>query len=134
MYRVKVRVRHREQRLHLPLVEQRDGEAEAAKAARAADAVEVGGEGAGRLQVEHEVDPAKVDAACEQVGAYEHAQLEGVHAPHDGAALLLRVLAAHKGRGEARVAQRTRQARGGVVVVAEDERLVEGQGLGKGKG
>ena len=96
---------------HLLGPQQRHREAKRAEAARAADAVQVGGKRARRLEVQHlgggdrrrsavsrgghwgghwgglasggyQVDAPKVDAARQQVGAHEEAKLEGVHLSH----------------------------------------------------
>ena len=79
--------------------------------------------------MDHEVDPPKVDPAREQVGRHEHAQVEGSHSLHGDQALLLAVCAGDGCRREARAIQLLHQLRRMAGLVAEDERLVEGQAV-----
>mmetsp|Transcript_47404 Transcript_47404/g.136941 ORF Transcript_47404/g.136941 Transcript_47404/m.136941 type:complete len:469 (-) Transcript_47404:55-1461(-) len=104
-----------------------DGHALPAEAARAADAVDVELSVVRQVVADDQRDLLHVEAAAPEVRGDQDAARPGPELLHDGVALLLGHVAVDRGHGEVRVAHLLRQPVHLLLGVAEDHRLGDGQ-------
>ncbi len=110
-------------------VDERDRDAGLARAARAADAVQVRLVVLGDGVVDHVGDVEHVDAARRHVGGDEDVLLAGLERGHRALALLLVQVAVHGGGVEAAVVELLDEAGGGALGAREDDGLAAALGL-----
>ncbi|MPN13647.1 hypothetical protein SDC9_160970 [bioreactor metagenome] len=83
--------------------DQSAGFADAARAPRSADAVDVVLELVGYVVIDHQVDVVHVDTACGDIGGHKHGALSASERAHDRIALVLTHIAVQAASGQAEV-------------------------------